>query len=65
MLSFEVSAVIMLLIMNHLLCVAVPAENIWKGVTSVSNAGRKRGRASGGRKKIAKDLNKGQIIGVG
>lgn len=45
--------------------IAVPAEKIWKGVTSVSNAGRKRGRASGNRKKMAKDLNKGQIIGVG
>jgi len=43
----------------------LPAEQIWKGVTSVSNAGRKRGRASGGRKKRAKNLNKGQIIGFG
>uniref|UniRef100_A0A1B6KYM6 Small ribosomal subunit protein uS5m n=1 Tax=Graphocephala atropunctata TaxID=36148 RepID=A0A1B6KYM6_9HEMI len=43
----------------------LPAENIWKGVTSVSNAGRKRGRASGGRKKISKNLNRGQIIGIG
>ncbi|XP_054277920.1 28S ribosomal protein S5, mitochondrial-like [Macrosteles quadrilineatus] len=43
----------------------LPAENLWKGVTSVSNAGRKRGRASGGRKKHAKNLNKGQVIGVG
>uniref|UniRef100_A0A1B6J4L2 Small ribosomal subunit protein uS5m n=1 Tax=Homalodisca liturata TaxID=320908 RepID=A0A1B6J4L2_9HEMI len=43
----------------------LPAEQIWKGVTSVSNAGRKRGRASGGRKKIAKNLNKGQVIGMG
>ncbi|KAJ6639945.1 28S ribosomal protein S5, mitochondrial [Pseudolycoriella hygida] len=39
------------------------ADQLWKGCTSVSNAGKKRGRARGiGRKK---DLNKGQIIGVG
>ena len=41
------------------------AEALWKGVTSVSNAGKKRGRGKGAGKKIAKDLNKGQIIGVG
>lgn len=39
------------------------ADQLWKGCTSVSNAGRKRGRAKGiGRKK---DLNRGQVIGVG
>ena len=43
----------------------VPAENLWKGVTSVSNAGRKRGRGKGVGRKIAKNLNKGQLIGVG
>lgn len=36
---------------------------MWKGVTSVSNAGRRRGRAKGLARK--RDLNKGQIIGVG
>ncbi|KAK9502570.1 hypothetical protein O3M35_011321 [Rhynocoris fuscipes] len=41
------------------------AEQLWKGVTSVSNAGRKRGRAQGNRRKMAKDLNRGQIIGLG
>lgn len=41
------------------------AEQIWKGVTSVSNAGRKRGRGKGNRKKTPKDLNRGQVIGVG
>ncbi|EZA58636.1 hypothetical protein DMN91_009039 [Ooceraea biroi] len=39
------------------------ADELWKGVTSVSNAGRKRGRAKGLARK--RDLNKGQIIGVG
>nr|CAD7589181.1 unnamed protein product [Timema genevievae] len=42
----------------------LPAEEIWKGVTSVSNAGKKRGRGKGMGKKTAKNLNKGQIIGV-
>lgn len=36
---------------------------MWKGVTSVSNAGKRRGRARGLPRK--RDLNKGQIIGVG
>ncbi|KAL1115707.1 hypothetical protein AAG570_005997, partial [Ranatra chinensis] len=43
----------------------VPAGALWKGVTCVSNAGQKRGRGKGTGKKIAKDLNKGQVIGVG
>ncbi|KAG5673299.1 hypothetical protein PVAND_003359 [Polypedilum vanderplanki] len=43
--------------------VKLPAEDLWKGVTSVSNAGRKRGRAKGLVRR--KDLNRGQVIGVG
>ncbi|XP_044729959.1 28S ribosomal protein S5, mitochondrial [Chrysoperla carnea] len=43
----------------------LPAEQIWKGVTSVSNAGKKRGRGKGSSKKVAKNLNRGQVIGVG
>jgi len=39
------------------------ADELWKGVTTVSNAGRQRGRAKGLARK--RDLNKGQIIGVG
>ncbi|XP_065371046.1 small ribosomal subunit protein uS5m [Calliphora vicina] len=59
---------------NPILCNAVrytsffnklPAADLWKGVTAVSNAGKKRGRGKGTGKKVAKDLNKGQIIGVG
>ncbi|KAB7498447.1 28S ribosomal protein S5, mitochondrial [Armadillidium nasatum] len=40
------------------------AQDLWKSMTSVSVTGRKRGRAKG---KLAsvKNLNKGQIIGVG
>lgn len=41
----------------------MPADQLWKGVTSVSNAGRKRGRAKGLMRK--KDLNRGQVIGIG
>ncbi|XP_068243205.1 small ribosomal subunit protein uS5m [Palaemon carinicauda] len=41
------------------------AEQLWKGVTSVSNAGKKRGRGKGVGKKMSKNLNRGQIIGVG
>ncbi|XP_017118799.2 28S ribosomal protein S5, mitochondrial isoform X1 [Drosophila elegans] len=43
----------------------LPAEDIWRGVTAVSNAGKKRGRGKGSGKKVAKDLNKGQTIGLG
>ncbi|XP_012530208.1 28S ribosomal protein S5, mitochondrial [Monomorium pharaonis] len=39
------------------------ADELWKGVTSVSNAGKRRGRAKGLARK--RDLNKGQFIGVG
>lgn len=44
---------------------SVPADQLWKGVVSVSNAGRKRGRGKGVGKKMSKDLNRGQVIGVG
>jgi len=44
---------------------SVPAESLWKGVTSVSSAGRKRGRGKGTGKIRAKNLNRGQVIGVG
>lgn len=42
---------------------AESGDDLWKGVTTVSNAGRRRGRAKGLARK--RDLNKGQIIGVG
>ncbi|KAH8294788.1 hypothetical protein KR018_002863, partial [Drosophila ironensis] len=45
--------------------ILVPAEDIWRGVTAVSNAGKKRGRGKGSGKKMPKDLNKGQSIGFG
>ena len=43
----------------------MPADKLWKGVTSVSNAGKKQGRGKGMGKKVAKNLNRGQVIGVG
>ncbi|XP_019873591.1 28S ribosomal protein S5, mitochondrial [Aethina tumida] len=43
----------------------LPADQLWKGITSVSNAGKKRGRGKTVSKKNIKDLNKGQVIGVG
>lgn len=39
------------------------ADQLWKSVTSVSNAGRRRGRAKGLARK--RDLNKGQQLGMG
>lgn len=44
---------------------SVPGEQIWKGVTSVSNAGKKRGRGRGVAKGLTKNLNQGQFIGKG
>ncbi|KAF0305218.1 28S ribosomal protein S5, mitochondrial [Amphibalanus amphitrite] len=41
------------------------ANELWKGVTGVSNAGRKRGRGRGAGVKRRRDLNRGQVIGVG
>ncbi|CAL1543876.1 unnamed protein product [Lymnaea stagnalis] len=41
----------------------VTADQLWLGVTSVSNAGRKRGRARSLKKRI--DLNRGQRMGFG
>ncbi|XP_017776569.1 PREDICTED: 28S ribosomal protein S5, mitochondrial [Nicrophorus vespilloides] len=43
----------------------LPAEALWEGITSVSNAGKKRGRGKAVSKKNIKDLNRGQLIGVG
>lgn len=40
-----------------------PANNLWKSVTSVSNAGRRRGRGRGAPR--SKDLNRGQKLGWG
>lgn len=39
------------------------ASELWKGVTTVSSVGRKRGRGKGLRKRV--DLNRGQYVGLG
>ncbi|KAA0201885.1 hypothetical protein HAZT_HAZT000259, partial [Hyalella azteca] len=43
----------------------VPAQKLWKGVISVSKHGAQKGRGRGAGRKLAKDLNRGQVIGVG
>ncbi|CAH1110814.1 unnamed protein product [Psylliodes chrysocephalus] len=43
----------------------LPAHDLWKGITSVSNAGKKRGRGKNVSKSKIKDLNRGQVIGLG
>ncbi|KAG5891649.1 hypothetical protein JTB14_020067 [Gonioctena quinquepunctata] len=43
----------------------LPAPDLWKGITSVSNAGKKRGRGKNVSKSKIKDLNRGQVMGVG
>ena len=45
--------------------ITVSAEDLWRGATSVSNAGKKRGRGKGTDRKIKLNLNKGQKIGFG
>lgn len=41
------------------------ASQVWRGVTGVSAAGRKRGRASGTGRAVVKNFNRGQEIGEG
>ncbi|XP_075983303.1 mitochondrial ribosomal protein S5 [Anticarsia gemmatalis] len=43
----------------------LPADKLWKSVTSVSNAGAKKGRGKGAGRIRIRDLNRGQVIGVG
>lgn len=50
---------------SHSFFSRISAEKLWKGVTSVSPAGRKKGRGRGSSKKVARDLNRGQVIGFG
>lgn len=42
-----------------------PATELWSSVASVSAAGRKRGRGKIKGRRIMRDLNKGQILGIG
>lgn len=44
---------------------AVSGAELWKACTTVSNAGKKRGRARLAGRGRTKDLNRGQVIGIG
>lgn len=46
-----------------IIIILVTADQLWKGCTSVSPAGRRKGR--GRTVKKIRDLNRGQIIGCG
>jgi len=45
--------------------VTVSGQQLWAGVTGVSNAGKKKGRGKRVGRKKATDLNRGQRLGVG
>lgn len=55
----------MIQISNLIFVFVVSGAALWKGCTSVSNAGKKRGRGKLSGKGLTKDLNQGQIIGQG
>lgn len=61
----DVSSCVNVVYLLSQLLIIVTADDLWKGVTTVSNAGKKRGRGRTISKKNIKDLNKGQVIGVG
>jgi small subunit ribosomal protein S5 len=42
----------------------VSAEDLWKGMTSVSNAGKKRGRGKEARRTMARDLNRVTFVEI-
>lgn len=66
--AFSIEVCIGNCFLYYIICFFVFSESsdeIWKGLLSVSNPGRRRGRGNAGNKKVFKDLNKGQIMGVG
>lgn len=44
---------------------AVTAEELWRGVLAETGAGSKKGRGKRAKRKLKKDLNRGQRIGEG
>ncbi|GFS74603.1 28S ribosomal protein S5, mitochondrial [Nephila pilipes] len=50
---------------SHTFLSRITAEQLWKGVTSVSPAGRKKGRGRATGRTRQRDLNRGQVIGFG
>lgn len=63
--QFRISASGNQLIQVLFLVCTETAEDLWKGVVSVSNAGKKKGRGKRVGRKKQTDLNKGQIRGTG
>lgn len=43
----------------------VTAEELWRGVLAESGAGARKGRGKRTKRKLRRDLNRGQIIGEG
>lgn len=43
----------------------VTAQELWKGVLAESGAGARKGRGKRTKRKLRRDLNRGQIIGEG
>ncbi|GFY76066.1 28S ribosomal protein S5, mitochondrial [Trichonephila inaurata madagascariensis] len=50
---------------SHTFLSRITAEQLWKGVTSVSPAGRRKGRGRASGRTKQKDLNRGQVLGFG
>lgn len=46
-------------------CEAVTADELWRGVLAESGAGSRKGRGKRTKRKMKKDLNRGQNIGEG
>lgn len=44
---------------------AVTAEELWRGVLAESGAGARKGRGKRTKRKLRRDLNRGQLIGEG
>lgn len=48
------------------MCVfTVTAEELWKGVLAESGTGGRKGRGKRTKRKLKRDLNRGQLIGEG
>lgn len=49
----------------HTCVSAVTAEQLWKGVLAEGGAGARKGRGKRTKRKLKRDLNRGQTIGDG
>lgn len=50
---------------THLSVCAVTAEELWRGVLAETGAGARKGRGKRTKRKLRRDLNRGQNIGEG